>query len=53
MKLLNNFISMGYAALYSEALMLGVKAGLTPKVFDSVIRNGRMDAASTRPSSNM
>ncbi|MCW6507110.1 NAD(P)-dependent oxidoreductase [Lichenifustis flavocetrariae] len=43
MKLLNNFISMGYAALYSEALMLGVKAGLTPKVFDSVIRNGRMD----------
>lgn len=43
MKLLNNFISMGYAALYSEALMLGVKSGLTPKVFDSVIRNGRMD----------
>ena len=43
MKLLNNFLSMGYAALYSEALMLGVKAGLTPQVFDSVIRNGRMD----------
>ncbi|MQY01094.1 NAD(P)-dependent oxidoreductase [Sinorhizobium medicae] len=43
MKLLNNFVSMGYAALYSEALMLGRKAGLTPKVFDSVIRGGRMD----------
>jgi 3-hydroxyisobutyrate dehydrogenase-like beta-hydroxyacid dehydrogenase len=43
MKLLNNFVSLGYAAIYSEALMLGVKAGLTPKTFDSVIRGGRMD----------
>jgi 3-hydroxyisobutyrate dehydrogenase-like beta-hydroxyacid dehydrogenase len=43
MKLLNNFLSMGYAALYSEALMLGRKAGLTPETFDSVIRGGRMD----------
>jgi 3-hydroxyisobutyrate dehydrogenase-like beta-hydroxyacid dehydrogenase len=43
MKLLNNFLSMGYAALYSEALALGSKAGLTPQVFDSVIRGGRMD----------
>ncbi len=43
MKLLNNFLSMGYAALYSEALMVGAKAGLSPKVFDSVIRGGRMD----------
>ena len=43
MKLLNNFLSMGYASLYSEALSLGAKAGLTPKVFDSVIRGGRMD----------
>jgi 3-hydroxyisobutyrate dehydrogenase-like beta-hydroxyacid dehydrogenase len=43
MKLLNNFLSMGYAALYSEALALGQKVGLTPKVFDSVIRGGRMD----------
>jgi 3-hydroxyisobutyrate dehydrogenase-like beta-hydroxyacid dehydrogenase len=42
MKLLNNFVSLGYAALYSEALMLGAKAGLTPQVFDSVIRGGRM-----------
>ncbi|WP_284947670.1 NAD(P)-dependent oxidoreductase [Acidisoma cladoniae] len=43
MKLLNNFLAMGYAALYAEALALGAKAGLTPKVFDSVIRGGRMD----------
>ena len=43
MKLLNNFLSMGYAALYSEALMLGAKAGVTPQVFDGVIRGGRMD----------
>jgi 3-hydroxyisobutyrate dehydrogenase-like beta-hydroxyacid dehydrogenase len=43
MKLLNNFLSMGYAALYSEALMVGTKAGLSAKVFDSVIRGGRMD----------
>lgn len=43
MKLLNNFLSMGYAALYSEALALGAKAGLAPKTFDSVIRGGRMD----------
>lgn len=43
MKLLNNFLSMGYAALYSEALALGAKAGITPQLFDSVIRGGRMD----------
>lgn len=43
MKLLNNFLSMGYGALYAEALMLGAKAGLQPAVFDQVIRGGRMD----------
>jgi hypothetical protein len=43
MKLLNNFVSMGYAALYAEALMIGAKAGLSAKVFDGVIRDGRMD----------
>ncbi len=43
MKLLNNFLSMGYAALYSEALALGAKAGLSARTFDSVIRGGRMD----------
>jgi 3-hydroxyisobutyrate dehydrogenase-like beta-hydroxyacid dehydrogenase len=45
MKLLNNFIAMGYAAIYSEALALAGKAGLTPQVFDAVIRDGRMDCA--------
>lgn len=43
MKLLNNFLSMGYAALYAEALMLAGKTGITPEVFDKVIRGGRMD----------
>ena len=43
MKLLNNFIAMGYAALYSEALTLAQKVGITPERFDSVIRGGRMD----------
>lgn len=43
MKLLNNFLSMGYAAIYAEALTVAAKAGLTPAVFDSVIRDGRMD----------
>jgi 3-hydroxyisobutyrate dehydrogenase-like beta-hydroxyacid dehydrogenase len=43
MKLLNNFIAMGYAAIYAEALALGQKAGITPQMFDSVIRGSRMD----------
>ncbi|MBV8589925.1 MAG: NAD(P)-dependent oxidoreductase [Acetobacteraceae bacterium] len=43
MKLLNNFLSMGYAALCSQELMLGAGGGLTPQVFDKVIRGGRMD----------
>jgi 3-hydroxyisobutyrate dehydrogenase-like beta-hydroxyacid dehydrogenase len=43
MKLLNNFLSMGYAAVYAEALTLGQKIGITPQNFDSVIRGGRMD----------
>jgi 3-hydroxyisobutyrate dehydrogenase-like beta-hydroxyacid dehydrogenase len=43
MKLLNNFISLGYAALYAEALALSQKVGISPDRFDSVIRGGRMD----------
>ena len=43
MKLLNNFLSLGYAALYSEALALSRKVGFTTHQFDSVIRGGRMD----------
>ena len=43
MKLLNNFLSLGYAALYSEALALGRKTGISVETFDAVIRGGRMD----------
>ena len=43
MKLLNNFVSMGYAAIYAEALALGQKVGISVETFDSVIRGGRMD----------
>jgi len=43
MKLLNNFLSLGYAALYSEALTLGQKVGVSVETFDSVIRGSRMD----------
>lgn len=43
MKLINNFLSLGYAAIYAEALTLSQKIGITPQVFDSVIRGSRMD----------
>jgi 3-hydroxyisobutyrate dehydrogenase-like beta-hydroxyacid dehydrogenase len=43
MKLLNNFLSLGYAALYSEALALSRKVGIPVATFDAVIRGGRMD----------
>lgn len=43
MKLLNNFLSMGYAAIYAEALAIARKVGVSVATFDSVIRGGRMD----------
>ncbi len=43
MKLLMNFLSMGYAALYSEMLAVGKKAGLSPQTIDSGLRGSRMD----------
>lgn len=43
MKLLNNFLSLGYGALYAEALTLAQKVGIPVERFDSVIRGGRMD----------
>jgi 3-hydroxyisobutyrate dehydrogenase-like beta-hydroxyacid dehydrogenase len=43
MKLLNNFISLGYGALYAEALALSRKVGISVETFDSVIRGSRMD----------
>jgi hypothetical protein len=42
MKLLNNFISIGYAALYSEALALGALTGIAPAQFHAVVGGGRM-----------
>lgn len=42
MKLINNFLSLGYAALYSEALAIGQKVGVSPDTFHSVISKGRM-----------
>lgn len=43
MKLLNNFLSLGYAALYAEAIAVGRKVGISVEQFDSVIRGSRMD----------
>lgn len=42
MKLVMNFISLGYAALYSEALTMGVKSGLTPQAVERVIGSSRL-----------
>ncbi|KAB0677201.1 NAD(P)-dependent oxidoreductase [Aureimonas leprariae] len=43
MKLLNNFLSLGYAALYAEALAIGAKTGVSAETFHSVVSGGRMD----------
>jgi len=42
LKLVNNLISLGYAALYSEALVMARKAGLSTEAFDQLIRSSRM-----------
>ncbi len=42
MKLINNFIAMGYAALYAEALSIARKSGLGIDQFHAVIGSGRM-----------
>ena len=42
MKLINNFVAMGYAALFSEALAIARKAGLTVEQFHAVLGSGRM-----------
>lgn len=42
LKLVNNFVSLGYAALYSEAMVLASAAGLSPADFDRVIGSSRM-----------
>lgn len=43
MKLLMNFTALGYAALYSEALTIGAKTGISKEVFHNVISGSRMD----------
>jgi 3-hydroxyisobutyrate dehydrogenase-like beta-hydroxyacid dehydrogenase len=42
MKLINNFVAMGYAALYAEALALAQKSGLTVEQFHAVLGSSRM-----------
>ena len=43
MKLINNFVAMGYGAIYAEALALAQKSGITIATFDKVLRGSRMD----------
>lgn len=42
MKLLMNFMAMGYAALYSEATVLGAKVGIPPQIVRQVIGSSRL-----------
>jgi 3-hydroxyisobutyrate dehydrogenase-like beta-hydroxyacid dehydrogenase len=44
MKLINNFVAMGYAALFAEALAISRRSGLTAEQFDAVIGGGRMSS---------
>jgi 3-hydroxyisobutyrate dehydrogenase-like beta-hydroxyacid dehydrogenase len=43
LKLLMNFLSMGYGALYSELLAVANKAGITPQKVDAALRGSRFD----------
>ena len=43
MKLINNFVAMGYGAIYAEALALAQKSGISIATFDKVLRGSRMD----------
>jgi hypothetical protein len=45
LKLVNNLVSMGFAALYAEALVLARKTGLSTEAFDGLIRSSRMHCA--------
>lgn len=42
LKLVNNFISLGFGALFAEALVLAHKAGLSTRMFDDLVRSSRM-----------
>ena len=43
MKIVNNFVSMGYAALYAEALAVAKANGVAPRAMNAVLSGGRMD----------
>lgn len=45
LKLVNNLVSLGFAALYSEALIMARKAGMSTETFDQLIRSSRMHCA--------
>lgn len=45
LKLVNNMISMGYAALFSEALVLARRAGISTGTFDELVSTSRMNCA--------
>ncbi len=42
MKLINNFVSLGYASVYAEALAIARKSGLSAEQVHSVLGAGRM-----------
>ncbi|NBQ27915.1 MAG: NAD(P)-dependent oxidoreductase [Rhodobacteraceae bacterium] len=42
MKLIMNFIAMGYSCLYSEAVTLGAKVGIAPQKINKVIGSSRL-----------
>jgi 3-hydroxyisobutyrate dehydrogenase-like beta-hydroxyacid dehydrogenase len=43
LKLLMNFLSMGYGALYAELLVVAQKNGVTAQAIDAVMRGSRFD----------
>jgi 3-hydroxyisobutyrate dehydrogenase-like beta-hydroxyacid dehydrogenase len=43
MKLIMNFFALGSGSIYSEALALGQKVGISPQTIDSVMRGSRLD----------
>jgi 3-hydroxyisobutyrate dehydrogenase-like beta-hydroxyacid dehydrogenase len=43
LKLLMNFLSMGYGALYAELLVVARKNGIAPEKVDAVMRGSRFD----------
>ncbi len=42
MKLIMNFIAMGYSCLYGEAVTLGAKVGIAPQTINKVIGSSRL-----------